>query len=67
MPYAVQVVLRDDASTIRTGPAMEDEAAAEADLENFRQAMRHSNPVSGVKWYAGSGMDIRSASVVEVM
>ena len=62
--YAVQLVLNDASSTIITGPTHTRQADAEAELAHFQAAIRDGGMVDNVPWFAGTGREIRVASVV---
>jgi hypothetical protein len=63
MPYAAQVTFAKGDPI--TGPEHEERPGAEAEVEQFRAAIRGGSPVESVAWYAGHSREIRSVQVVE--
>ncbi len=63
MPYAAHVTfVKGDPTTGRNHDTRDD---AEAEVENFRDAIRNESSVEGVPWYAGHAREIRSVQVIE--
>ena len=63
MSYAAYVTFVKGGQT--TGPSQSTREEVEAEVENFRDAIRSGSAVEGVPWYAGHAREIRSVEVIE--